>query len=197
MLKIWLRLFFKVLSFWMWNSNFARKYSLQLHLYRTAVNSRSDEAFSNWRKCVHYRSPWRKVWQILNILSPKQTGFESFGWKGKWMRNYFPWRPAKAAKYCGTHYPEQVGNEKLMKLKFSWMRKPAEKILIEAWALRISFCKMWLAFSFAHPTSLYSWNISVFNATMQYLTSGAQEVCESRGGRPGLPSLISPRFLWT
>ena len=25
----------------------------------------------------------------------------------------------------------------------------------------------------------------------------AQELCESRGGRPGLPSLISPRFLWT
>ena len=25
----------------------------------------------------------------------------------------------------------------------------------------------------------------------------AQEVCESRGGRPGLPSLISLRFLWT
>ena len=25
----------------------------------------------------------------------------------------------------------------------------------------------------------------------------AQELCESRGGRPGLPSLISLRFLWT
>ena len=24
----------------------------------------------------------------------------------------------------------------------------------------------------------------------------AQELCESRGGRPGLPSLISLRFLW-
>ena len=24
-----------------------------------------------------------------------------------------------------------------------------------------------------------------------------QELCESRGGRPGLPSLISLRFLWT
>ena len=23
-----------------------------------------------------------------------------------------------------------------------------------------------------------------------------QELCESRGGRPGLPSLISLRFLW-
>ena len=25
----------------------------------------------------------------------------------------------------------------------------------------------------------------------------AQELCESRGDRPGLPSLISLRFLWT
>ena len=25
----------------------------------------------------------------------------------------------------------------------------------------------------------------------------AQELCESRGGRPGLPSLISLRFPWT
>ena len=24
-----------------------------------------------------------------------------------------------------------------------------------------------------------------------------QKLCESGGGRPGLPSLISPRFLWT
>ena len=28
-------------------------------------------------------------------------------------------------------------------------------------------------------------------------TVRAQELCESRGGRPGLPSLLSPRFLWT
>ena len=27
--------------------------------------------------------------------------------------------------------------------------------------------------------------------------SRVQELCESRGGRPGLPSLISLRFLWT
>ena len=27
--------------------------------------------------------------------------------------------------------------------------------------------------------------------------SRAQELCESRGGHPGLPSLISLRFLWT
>ena len=26
---------------------------------------------------------------------------------------------------------------------------------------------------------------------------GAQELCESRGGRPGLPPLISQRFLWS
>ena len=25
----------------------------------------------------------------------------------------------------------------------------------------------------------------------------AQELCESRGGRPGLPSVINLRFLWT
>ena len=25
----------------------------------------------------------------------------------------------------------------------------------------------------------------------------AQELCENRGGRPGLPSLINLRFLWT
>ena len=43
------------------NSNFVRKYSLQLHLYKTAVNSRSDEAFSNWLKCVQYRSPSCKI----------------------------------------------------------------------------------------------------------------------------------------
>ena len=27
--------------------------------------------------------------------------------------------------------------------------------------------------------------------------SSSQELCESRGGRPGLPSLINLRFLWT
>ena len=27
--------------------------------------------------------------------------------------------------------------------------------------------------------------------------SRAQELCESRGGRPGLPSLVNLRFLWT
>ena len=28
-------------------------------------------------------------------------------------------------------------------------------------------------------------------------TIRAQELCESRSGRPGLPSLINLRFLWT
>ena len=42
----------KFSSFWTWNNNFVRKYSLQLHLYRTAASSRLDEAFSNWLKCV-------------------------------------------------------------------------------------------------------------------------------------------------
>ena len=31
----------------------------------------------------------------------------------------------------------------------------------------------------------------------QWASRAAQELCESRGGRPGLPSLISLRFLWT
>ena len=30
-----------------------------------------------------------------------------------------------------------------------------------------------------------------------YGDNRAQELCESRGGRPGLPSLISLRFVWT
>ena len=30
---------------------------------------------------------------------------------------------------------------------------------------------------------------------LSYLSPRAQELCESRGGRPGLPSLISLRFL--
>ena len=35
------------------------------------------------------------------------------------------------------------------------------------------------------------------NAPGVSVPRGAQELCESRGGRPGLPSLISLRFLWT
>ena len=30
-----------------------------------------------------------------------------------------------------------------------------------------------------------------------HINNRAQELCESRGGRPGLPSLIRLRFLWT
>ena len=33
--------------------------------------------------------------------------------------------------------------------------------------------------------------------TLLLPSSRAQGLCESRGGRPGLPSLISLRFLWT
>ena len=33
--------------------------------------------------------------------------------------------------------------------------------------------------------------------TQQLSRYRAQELCESRGGRPGLPSLINLRFLWT
>ena len=29
------------------------------------------------------------------------------------------------------------------------------------------------------------------------VNEGAEELCESRGGRPGLPSLINLWFLWT
>ena len=35
------------------------------------------------------------------------------------------------------------------------------------------------------------------SATPAAVQDRAQELCESRGGRPGLPSLISLRFLWT
>ena len=33
--------------------------------------------------------------------------------------------------------------------------------------------------------------------TQARLSFRAQEVCESGGGRPGLPSLLNLRFLWT
>ena len=33
--------------------------------------------------------------------------------------------------------------------------------------------------------------------TRDYGVPRAQELCESQGGRPGLPSLISLLFLWT
>ena len=37
----------------------------------------------------------------------------------------------------------------------------------------------------------------IYTRSGPILTERAQELCESRGGRPGLPSLISLRFLWT
>ena len=36
-----------------------------------------------------------------------------------------------------------------------------------------------------------------FNQSLSLSLFRAQELCESRGGRPGLLSLISLRFLWT
>ena len=38
---------------------------------------------------------------------------------------------------------------------------------------------------------------SVPPVSLTHQLNRAQELCESRGGRPGLPSLISLRFLWT
>ena len=35
----------------------------------------------------------------------------------------------------------------------------------------------------------------LFKASIEM--EGAQELCDSRGGRPGLPSLINLRFPWT
>ena len=40
-------------------------------------------------------------------------------------------------------------------------------------------------------------NTRYINSTGATPSSGAQDLCESRGGRPGFPSLISLRFLWT
>ena len=34
-------------------------------------------------------------------------------------------------------------------------------------------------------------------AVVLVVVNRSQELCESRGGRPGLPSLINLRFLWT
>ena len=43
-----------------------------------------------------------------------------------------------------------------------------------------------------------SYNVLTFKETVQFIRDGrAEKLCESRGGRPGLPSLISLRFLWT
>ena len=56
-----------------------------------------------------------------------------------------------------------------------------------------------LAVLFEEEQALFKLNdavLSVINLLFpaQYRV---QELCESRGGRPGLPSLISLRFLWT
>ena len=41
-------------------------------------------------------------------------------------------------------------------------------------------------------------NLSIhFSRASTVNTRRVQELCESRGGRPGLPSLISLQFLWT
>ena len=40
-------------------------------------------------------------------------------------------------------------------------------------------------------------NLALETVQFNSVIRRAQEVCESRGGRPGLPSLISLRFLWT
>ena len=40
-------------------------------------------------------------------------------------------------------------------------------------------------------------NWLVYQQTQRGPVCRALELCESRGGRPGLPSLISLRFLWT
>ena len=45
--------------------------------------------------------------------------------------------------------------------------------------------------------SLISLMVSVDVKHHDYRNCRAQQLCESRGGRPGLPSLINQRFLWT
>ena len=51
-----------------------------------------------------------------------------------------------------------------------------------------------LFFLFFHPslTFLLGLNVGWWPERVR-----AQELCERRGGRPGLPSLINLRFLWT
>ena len=44
---------------------------------------------------------------------------------------------------------------------------------------------------------LYTFTPNYLHASMARTTIRAQELCESRGGHPGLPSLISLQFLWT
>ena len=50
--------------------------------------------------------------------------------------------------------------------------------------------RCWISLQFWREKKEYKYN-------GVYTENRAQELCESRGGRPGLPSLISLRFLWT
>ena len=45
--------------------------------------------------------------------------------------------------------------------------------------------------------TLSSYRQTLKGAQVHAVQFRAQELCESRSGRPGLPSLISLRFLWT
>ena len=49
-----------------------------------------------------------------------------------------------------------------------------------------------ILFKRSHLRSFFSGNIFIGECIFR-----AQELCESRGGRPGLPSLLNLRFLWT
>ena len=64
--------------------------------------------------------------------------------------------------------------------------------------LRIYYRSLWQGLAILSCPALY--NSSRFWRLYQCIRQDchrAQELCESRGGRPGLPSLINPRFLWT
>ena len=56
------------------------------------------------------------------------------------------------------------------------------------------FFFFWLGGSFM---ALIIWSVKTCALGPRPAASRAEEVCESRGGRPGLSSLISLRFLWT
>ena len=64
-----------------------------------------------------------------------------------------------------------------------------------------SFVLFSTAFSQLHPRHITMLLGSVLSYYIKCLAQiadpRAQELCESRGGRPGLPSLINLRFLWT
>ena len=73
-------------------------------------------------------------------------------------------------------------------------------VSISPWMLRFSY-----VFAVAHLRLFlfffnYFYYYYFFGARRRHfilVPDRAQELCESRGGRPGLPSLISLRFLWT